>query len=351
MNNVYTALSLALLGSRRFVLTTNDYEKTVSLFRTLLEKACQFNESDVCEIDVKYYFDNRSMDELVEKMISWDDDIKAYTFRRVVIWRNMEKLTYEQQKDGVFSLLNQIDEYDTNASRYKPLKEVDVGSFKVRKPQMFTIVSLIESEHAQPKIYQYVKEKFWFTQNFHYDAAIDNQIDVSPLEDYAGLIMRLRTKVRPEIYTSPDIQRYIYSLVVHARNHRLCSLAPIHARLSTRAIDSIKSLAECMVVWKQYDTNKLYVTPDYCKIAMRKIGNWLIDWEYDSIFSAPSASNCDSDLEHRKQLEISMLTGDWYGSDWNYVKQYLDNYKTDTRASNYVNKIVEDTLKSVQPPL
>lgn len=351
MNNVYTALSLSFIGRRRFALTSNDYENTVLLFRALLKESCQFDPEGICEVDVKHELDNNSVDLLIRQMIYWDENMNEYTFRNVVIWKNMEKLSHKQQKVGLFPLLNQIDEYDTAIARKNPLNRVQVGSYVVRKPQLFTIVPLIESEHAHPEVYQYVKEKFWFGQNFHYEGPTDEKEEPEYCDNYTGLILEIRNVTRPQVYASPEIQGYIYSLIVHARNHRLCSLAPIHTRLSTRTIDAMRDLAECMVAWKRHDTDRLFVTPDYCKIAMRKIGYWLIDWEQDTIFNTSSDCAIDNDLEYRRQLEISMLTGDWYGSDWKYVKKYLENYKTDTNASNYINKIVEDVLQSVRPPI
>ncbi|CUM54052.1 unnamed protein product [Debaryomyces tyrocola] len=351
MNSVYSALSLALIGEKRFVLTTNDYENTVFLFQTLLQESCQFNSEDICEVDVKHELDNNSVDLLIRQMIYWDENMSGYAFKNVVIWRNMEKLSHEQQKVGLFPLLNQIDEYDTTVARTNPQSRVQVGSFVIRKPSMFIIVPLIESEHAHPPVYQYVKEKFWFGQNFHYRGPSDEKEEIDYCADYAGLILEIRNVTRPQVYASPEIQRYIYSLVVHARNHRLCSLAPIQSRLSTRTIDAMQQLSECMVAWKKHGSDRLFVTPDYCKIAMRKIGYWLIDWEHDSIFSTLPDCAVDADLDYRRQLEISMLTGDWYGSDWKYVKKYLETYKTDTNASNYINKIVEDVLQSVRPPI
>lgn len=351
MNNVYSALSLALIGEKRFVLTTNDYENTVFLFRTLLQESCQFNSEDICEVDVKHELDNNSVDLLIRQMIYWEENTSEYGFKNVIIWRNMEKLSHEQQKVGLFPLLNQIDEYDTTVARANPQSRVQVGSFVIRKPKMFIIVPLIESEHAHPQVYQYVKEKFWFGQNFHYKVAGDEKGEIDYCSDYAGLILEIRNVTRPQVYASSEIQRYIYSLVVHARNHRLCSLAPIQSRLSTRTIDAMQQLSECMVAWKKHGSDRLFVTPDYCKIAMRKIGYWLIDWEHGNIFSTSSDCAEDADLDYRRQLEISMLTGDWYGSDWKYVKKYLETYKTDTNASNYMNKIVEDVLQSVRPPI
>ena len=350
MDSIYEGISLTLLGRKKFAVLTDDYENTEKIVLEILRKDCQFHEEQVGIIDVSKTLQDGDLNDLIRFMTLLDDNTGQRSLRKVIIWRNLESLSEEPQKRGVYRLLNEIDQYNTNSSKMFPQKQISLGNFLVEKPDIFTIIPILELSSVHVRMNQYVKEHFWFAVRIYgIPEPLKTSQMSSALPDYQNNILCLRDKILSQVHIASDIHRYIYSLIIHARNHRLCSIAPIRSRLTTLSIESVTLLAACLRVWEKRSTDRLFVTPEYCEMAMRKIGYWLIDWEQES--SVASGIPSGSKTEYWNRLEISSLTGDWYNSDYKYVKEYIKQSKTDPNPTKYVNRIVEDAIAAVRPPL
>lgn len=349
MDNIYTAISLALIGLKRFAVLTDNQDKFVDEFQAVLSTVCQVSNENVAVVDL---IDLVNTDEdsyhliLQEMTITKDESLE---FKQVVIWKNLQYLT-DARQEWLTALLNKIDRYNTNRSR--TVKEpIVIDGFTIHKPELFTIVLVLQYSNGVPPINQFLKECFWFSVNcpVEDDHILLESGFTSKSDSYSELILKIK-KVCANIYVSPEISGYIYSLVVFMRNHRLCSLAPNSTRLSTKAIDAIRDLCIILMAWLFYDTDRLYVTPEYVKVATRKVSYWLIDWE-QSIFASDLP---DYDLDVQKQIELSILTGDWYGSDWKYAKKYIESHRSvrdNSTPTGYTNSIVEDAIYAVKPPI
>ncbi|KAK6203341.1 uncharacterized protein RJT21DRAFT_26353 [Scheffersomyces amazonensis] len=365
MQNLLTALSLSLIYNKRFVITTNNVETLQQDFiRIILENSCSVTPDQIQVIDLLEFTTERNLINQCTIPIGNEED-NEYEFKPYIIWKNLAKVDGQLQR-YLYELITKIDLYDTKESRNNP-RPCIIDGYSIRKPDLFIIIALLDHRSYYLKIDQYLKSKFWFSNNYVIDKSSSKPDRLTlPMNDfsYHDNIAYLRQLI-PNVYIKPDIKRYIYSLVVHSRNHRLCSLAPRQTRLSTRSIDDIEDLARVMVLWQKFNnqnlTDSLYVTPDFVKVAMRKIGYWLIDWEYNKLFSNVNDNDDDNDndeeqdeKDYRRRMEISMMTAYWYGSDYKYVTKYLDkseSLRDDSTPTGYSNVIVEDALKSVRPPI
>lgn len=346
MDSLYTAVSLSLITQKRFCIITDEFSVAYGMLLSLLTKSCNIQELEITTVDIQECVKLDGRKGILNAMVKPGSDgvLQCY---QVVIWRRLGLVDKETQNREVFHFLNEVDAYDTYKGRRNTGNKVMIEGKEVEIPELFLIVPIVEALPAHPNIHQYVKEKFWFAQSIQSLDVSGPTEQVELVENYEEFILKLRNEVMPQVYSSPDILRYIYSLVVHARNHRLCSLSPVHGRLSTRALQNIRLLTISMVAWRHHADNKLYATPDLCKIAMRKVGYWLVDWEFESIFA--NDDNAASTLL-RKKLEIWMLTGDWYGSEWKYVQEYLADSRAE-KSPYYSNRIIDDALAAVQPPV
>lgn len=297
---------------------------------------------DVVEVDL---LECEDYSDLVAKMVKRTEGEFPQLYN-LVIWKNLEKVKVDlKAKNKLLKVCDELDRYGTLASRNlgedEPFK---FGGFYVKKPNFFLVVPIIRAGSSLPKTHPQVKDRFWFCQSVTMPA--QNQTTELPLHDS---IVEARRRL-PQVYANPEIQEYICSLLVFTRTHRLCSLAPLSTRPSFRALNGIMDFAKTLVVWNNLDDDKqLFVTPEYIKLAYRKIGYWLVDWETNPTF-------CDEsqEAELRKQTEISMLTGDWYGSEWGAASDYMKKYATTKdkdSTTGFTNKIVEEVLESVQPPI
>lgn len=369
MEELYTAFTLSLIGLQRFVIHTNDYANTTEVFsRLILRESCNFGDEDIVEINLQEHASN---DELLLQMMSADSQ-GVYTFKKVIIWRNLENLAVNSQQRRILTLLNEIDQYDTVQSRIDQTisSVIKIGSYSIIKPSTFIIIPIIAVTEERAKFHQNIKGKFWFSQFYYFESlkvSENDQIVLKcPSDEYSNYIAQIRQNTLPKIHVSPEMQRFIYSLIVFTRCHRLCSLAPIQTRLPTRTIDSITLLTKCLVAFNYHDSQtKLYATPEFGKIAYKKIAYWLVDWEHNKLFardddsreSTPSfdqEEDNEHEEEYRQRYEISMLTGDWYGSEWKYAKNLINDYHSRQDFSSsvgFTNQIVEDVLKSVKAPL
>lgn len=403
MDALNTALGLAVAAERHFCVLSSDPSAMEDGISALLG-TFGINSDAIVSVNV-------AQKDLITPMMA------GKTLKSAVIWRGVENLTPEQQRDRLLPLLLQLDNYDRNCSKRDVSREVILGrdhsyridfeAVKVEKPAVFCIIAVMGISEKRTKMHRAVKERFWFSQHVaelgsfrRYNVAKmpenTNSAEVTstsgPLISGTGTgdeetpestenapelsenspgsptetsempdtlkitrnmpmaFQRARSAL-PKVYLSPEIQGYIYSLVVHCRVHRLCSLAPMHTRLLTRAVASINLLAATMVAWTETDPERWFVTTEHCKVAFRKVAYWLVDWEQEELYTE---SQVDLEKEYRKRMDFGMLTGDWVGSETPYIDRYLQSYKGKKDFSSLVgftNQLVDDVLRAVCPPM
>lgn len=347
MNNLYTAVSLSLINRKRFVITTNDVNNLLIEFQSLiLQQICQFDHENIGVIDLLQHTTIESLIEAttIKKTTNYGHD---FVFKQIIIWKNLQKLSKSDQNQ-LFEFLLQIDNYDTNGK--KNLNYCIINDQKIIKPDLLLIIPVLDLQYYKLKLNQYLKERFTFLINYYYDSSSSRQSidDINKPDNYPQLIANLRLKL-PQVYVAPDIKRYIYSLVIFTRQHRLCSLSPKETRLSTRSIDEIRLLAQALTLWMNQNQQKnLFVTPDIVKISMRRIGYWLVNWEYNDEFTSQSSP------ELYKRLYLTILVGDWYGSDYNCAEKYIKSFESKpckNSPTGYTNKIIEEVLIKTRPPI
>ena len=328
MDSLYTALSIACFAGRRVAVITSDIAGVVSA----LESLFRVNGVDSTNLDVQKHLNSTPPEGLSSS--------SSITF-----WTNVDLCSPNQQRHLVKALL-EIDHYDTNESREARARQRRTQPLQTQTRQAFepTIVLVISDPD---RIIQSLKLKFWFAQ-------VCWKFDTwDPPQDWLKQLSLAKAEYS-KVFMASEVQRYIYSLIVHSRNHRLCLVSPMLSRLPTLAIESIADLAKAIVVWTaERDTRsdtaprRLFVTPDVCKIAMRKIGYWLINWRAQEMKRLPRELKVQH--EQRNSTRYDMLLGDWYGSEWDVVQRYISLSKEKERDE--WNVIVEDTIANVQPPM
>lgn len=192
---------------------------------------------------------------------------------------------------------------------------------------------------ASVKLYPYLKEQFWFSV---YPPTDDK---CSPID--ASEVSRIRSAM-PQVYVLPDIKRYIHSLIIFTRQHRMASLAPKSVRLPTTAIDSIRELAVTILAWRR----QAFVAPDTVKIAYKRVAYWLVDWETNRQFAVVGCQDNAEEME--KRYKLASMAGDWYGSDYDAIQRYILKYRLHHQPNSPTgrsNTIVEDVLVKVRPPI
>lgn len=329
MDNLVVAISLALANCQRAVIHTRDVTATAAALVDLLDLAVTTVDLETIELH-----------EFHQLILETTKNGNLYP---VILLKNIQYCSDAAQRQLV-KFFDQLDHYDTNQSRLHDQPTI-VGGTQIETPQFYTFLALIEvSEHSQPSLYKNLKERFWFSHYHDYKSCQPSQKgnfwqDVARLHETIG-----------EVYQSHEIAGYINSLVVEIRNHRLIPFSPIQARLHTNVIDKVSLLAKSIVAWKS-PVDALYVTPEQCQIAMRKIGYWLVEWQTNGLFDFTKQ---DDEIENRRKLVMTMLAGEWYGSEWEYVKKYLeDSQKKFDPTSNtgFLNSIVEESIRRVRPPV
>lgn len=300
------ALDVAIHTKRRFVIHSSDYDGVAAW----LQAQARGRTLDLAEVDLA---PEPSVPDLLRPS-------------SIVVWRNMERCSRAYQKHlGRF--LAEIDSFDTVESRLHPSPSVSVGGTTFVPPVPFVIVAVI-NPRPRPHLYFGLKAHFLFAIHVP---------DASSFETTDPL------RLAP-VFLSPEVHQYIYSLVVFTRCHRLTSLAPADAKLPTRTIDAIDTLARALAAIG----GKRFVTPSHVKEAFLLVAYWLVDWETNPLFA-----NLDTDIDAKK-TEINMLTGNWYGSSWPHVREYLRLHKSSWDLSlptGWTNKLVDDALHEVRPPL
>ncbi|KAI3404233.2 hypothetical protein KGF56_002994 [Candida oxycetoniae] len=420
MDKLYTALSVSLIAQKRFVISCESATEAIPQFTSLLESLNIVEHSFQPLYTVIDLLQYNTIQTILDQSTFYTNDGKR-CFINFVIWQNLQKTSNDLQKE-LYKLILQIDHYETNEAKLAdddlPASVTVNGKIeKVHKPEIFTIIPFMEFNLYDLKLYTYLKEKFWQSVCFPI------MHDTFPNGcSYLQTILRLRKKMK-NVFIAPDIKRYIYSLLVFIRCHRLASLSPKSVRVPTATIEYLYQYCQALILWKHqaqkrkksgpsfidslklekikeveisleqsitseksrhpYDVDadaaqeeeELFVTPDYVKIAMRKIGYWLVDWEYNREFANvddlsskiydPSLDDEGEDedneevkqkLEKRrmlanKRLEISMLTGDWFGSDYYYVNEYLKQFvsvRSYESPTGFTNKIIQDYDTSIE---
>lgn len=340
MNVLTTALELAFVSSSRFAIVTGS-------LLPYLENAVVAHGLKANEVD------------LVEKRDQLNTLGYYLNTTNVLILRNVQKLTTNEQRQ-IYEWLDVLDNKFRQEKRRRSNdklhrraedtteKEETLENDPSEYP--FTVILVVHIGNSKPKVYQNLKEKFLFSINCHKEFHSLQEIEQIQLHQYDDGISKLIDALE-KVFVHPDIKKFIYSLVVQLRNHRLTSLSPKTSRLPTFVLDYALLLTIALVVWKSREvilsksgvTRRLFATPDFAKLAFRKVAYWLIDWEMDF----------DGD-DILKSLEINMLTGDWYGSDYKYVKEYIRDcrgVRDDSSPTGYTNRIVEDTIAKVAPPM
>lgn len=343
MENVLTALQLCFIAQRNFVWLTNKPQTCIDYLRRISTET--FSIHDIVEIDL-LQCQNSIYQDITDQMVIREEGCQP-RLHEIIIWKNLERMDLAfEGKNALVRIFNELEQYNTLRSRGRDGAEpFQFGNYTVVKPELCCVVPIMELGDCPPKIHHHIKDRFWFAQ---YCYLTDKTPTLPSIESGRLKVLEARHELG-QVYANPQIQEYICSLLVFTRSHRLCSLAPLTTRPTFKALEGIMLLSQALVVLKSKDESQLYVTPEYVKVAYRKIGYWLVDWETNCLFN-----NDSPDSMYQKKMELTILTGDWYGSEWSSAEQYMFDFAT-TKDKNsttgFTNKIIEDVLLSVRPPL
>lgn len=343
MENVRTALKLCYIAQRNFVLLTDDTNLCIRQLRREVSEL--YGIEDIVEIDL-LRCDEDFYRDVTNRMVMLEEGQKP-RLHQLILWRNLEHAKLDlNRKNSIVQIFNELDQYDTLRSRSRKADEpFKFGEYMVVKPPLFCVVGVMQAGEALSKLHHQIKDCFWFAQYCGMDGQ-SNCIQVE--DDERSKVLRDRAALQ-RVFAKPQIRQYICSLLVFTRSHRLCSLAPLTTRPTLRAQEAIMQLAKALVVLQSKQDSELFVTPEYVKVAYRKIGYWLVDWETNELFQD---SSCGSD--YRRRMELTILTGDWYGSEWESSQEYMESFRSfpdESSTSGFTNLLVEDVLLSVKPPL
>lgn len=335
MENVNLALRLALIAEKHFVIQTSDYDACVdSLRRIVLEN---FEIDDVVEIDLKSCDVNFS--DITKNMTTEDN-----TIRRITLWKNLESILLDfERKCSLLRVLDELARYGKPSAKTANNEKFQFGDQLVRRPPLCIVIPVIQNGDHMPRITPQIKSRFFFSQVYHHR---ENDYISSPMDEDS--ILQARSCLG-KVFIKATVEEYVSSLFVFTRSHRLCSLAPLSSRPPLSGRENVLLLARALAVVQHTNPEEaMFVTPEHVKVAYRKVAQWLVDWETNPIF------NGEVDADYRKKMEVSMLTGDWYGSEWKHVANYLEKHtsvKDERSTTGFTNMLVEDVLSSVQPPI
>lgn len=380
MNNLFTAFSVAVISQLRFALFTDSVDSAIE---TLTAKIINFYKLSHVVVDMK----EEPKDEKLVEMITQrpQNGGEHPELVNIVVLKNLETTSASYQRK-IIHFINALDSYNTNSLRLLP-QPIQFAQLKASRPQIFMIIPVIKrrEDGTPPQLVPHLRHKFAFSQ--FYNALDLDLLAVTVVPD----LLALRLLV-DQVFVSAEIRGYIYSLLVHIRTHRLCSLNSMGARPPTGTLDWVRMVAAAMVVWNEHveqeqkntesaeqrendeetekeelngfveqvsdtislserggEENDLFLTPTFVQVAIRKVTYFQVDWELDTIFSR----HWTGPEKHRQQ-EISMLTGDWYGSEWVYAKRYIDEHRSqpsDHTPTGITNDIVEEAIAHVRPPI
>lgn len=342
MENVQVALNLSLIAQRNIVIPTNDVKICTEEVKSVISQ--DFGLQDVIEIDLLHCQDDL-YNQVTRKMVKLEEGTFP-TLHEVVIWKNLEFLDMSLDlKSSIIQIFDELEEYNTVALKKKAAGEpFDFGEYKVQKPSMHLVIPIMDASRRLPQTYQTIKNRFWFAQSCY----ISSNLRASHAHETLDILES--RQLLQSVYVKPSIQEYVCSLLVFTRSHRLCSLSPLTTRPPFAALEGIMVLAKCLTLWtNRTQETALFVIPDNVKVAYRKIGYWLVDWETNSLFNETTF-----EANYQKKMEISILTGDWYGSEWSLVENYLEGYRSKldwSTSSGYSNAVVDEVLRQVLPPI
>lgn len=335
MDNVQTALALGFLAERNVAVNTDSFDE----FRLRLDPVIE-NNFGVSAVDFDFLTSTDFYNDLV---------LRATVngkLANILVLKNLEKIHLTMfQRLGVLKFLNEVERFGTIASNKSDQRCVRFSNgAEYEVPELCMILLVCEVGDSVPFIHQHVKERFWFCQL--YSTSMDPEYNADSLQQK---ILELRSRL-PEVYMGPTVKEFISTLLTFTRSHRLCSLSPLYTRPSFRALEGIHDLACALAIWKARDEpSSVFVKPELVKIAYRKVGYWLVNWETNKYFE--KGSNGQDEV---RRTEISILTGDWYGSAWSKVVSYLGEHESEkdwSSATGFTNSIVEEVLLEVAPPL
>lgn len=329
------ALQLALIAKRDFVIQTSDYEACVKSLKYIATEG--FGIEDIVEVDLKEL--DVSFEAIAESIVN--SDLMVYS---MIIWRNLENVELDfERKRNLLRVFDQLSRYGKVSSRNKDTEPFQLGNRMVRKPSLCICIPVIVNGAHMPRIDPQVKSRFIFSQ-LYYPIKNDSIAFDTSRED----ILSARSRA-DGVYVKATVEEYASSLFVFTRSHRLCSLAPLSSRPPLSARENVILLAKALVLARSTDDERFFVTPEHIKIAYRKVAQWLVDWETNPIFNGTNEEE-----DYRRKMEISMLTGDWFGSEWKHVESYLKQNASagdPNSTTGFTNPLVEDVLMSVQPPI
>ena len=390
MNNLFTAFSVAVISQLRFALFTDSVESAVE---SLTAQIINFYKLSHVVVDMK---EEPKEEKLVEMITQRPQNGGEHPeLVNIVVFKNLETTSASYQRK-IIHFINALDSYNTNSLRLLP-QPIQFAQLKASRPQIFMIIPVIKrrEDGTPPQLVPHLRHKFAFSQ--FYNALDLDLLAVAVVPD----LLALRLLV-DQVFVSAEIRGYIYSLLVHIRTHRLCSLNSMGARPPTGTLEWVRKVTAAMSVRNEHEREKknsesgeqtekkendeedkktenedrekeelngfveqvsdtislsegggeendLFLTPTFVQVAIRKVTYFQVDWELDTIFSR----HWNGPEKHRQQ-EISMLTGDWYGSEWVYAKRYIDEHRSqpsDHTPTGITNDIVEDAIARVRPPI
>lgn len=331
MKNLLFTLSLGLLNNENFVINSQGNVLPI-LEKIIGDYDFSYKILDLSRVE--------NLGEFIDEITYDEEGLRMF---EIVVLNNLDKVNEVFQRELV-RFFDELKEFDCNLSRFQPKDHVIIEGKKILKSQFQCFIGNITISQTPVKLYKNLKERFWFSQ---FEQEKDE--DWLVIDNYRDTLIQVRQNI-DNVYMSPEILSYITSLIVHTRNHRLNTINQIQTRLHTSTIEKVIKLSKSIVSWKNPQAKDLFLTPQICQLAFRKIGYWLVDWEDSKLFNFLESK----ELENRRQLIINMLVGEWYGSEWKYVKQYLKDHesKFDEKSNTgFSNSIIEDVIVNVRPPI
>lgn len=336
MENLGLALQLALIAQRDFAIQTNEYLVCVDTLRQIAAE--RFGIDSIVEVDLQDL--DVDFERITESMVKEDG-----VLHNIIIWKNLENLQLDLgKKRNLLRVLDQLSRYGKVSSRGLDEQPLQFGGQMVQKPPLCVVIPVIQNGEHMPRINPQIKSRFFFSQLY-----LPTENDTIKLFTSQQLILEMRELMKT-VYVKATVQEYVFSLFVFTRSHRLCSLAPLTSRPPLSGREDVLLLARALVAVQHFGHDEaLYMTPEHVKVAYRKVAQWLVDWETNPIFNGTAEED-----SYRKKMEVSMLTGDWFGSEWRYVDNYLTknaSTKDENSTTGFTNPLIEDVLMSVQPPI
>ncbi|KAH3674302.1 hypothetical protein WICPIJ_009581 [Wickerhamomyces pijperi] len=242
--NLYISLTLTLISSRHVIITTDDITKTLNETIMIIDTIWGIPASVIC-FDSEYQYTEA---EIHQFFITGNDKLSP-----VYILIGLEKLSVILQK-VVLQIIKR-----------KYLKNDIEGQVYGSHEELFSFITICGAdEEGFDKFYWYLRSEFWFKQHHTIQDQEQLQLPTSKepiLPDKWSSLYKLRPQI-PQITILPELQRYIYDLIVHVRNHRVT-----HGGLPTRSIADLIYLTQALtLIFKKVS----FVVPNMVKLAFRK---------------------------------------------------------------------------------